>query len=228
MTGVNLIEDESGKGAETEMRRQRRNLFLISAALALVQVGDITIKLATPDKQLIPAISVAVGRSLEIGQWPVWVMFIYTVWLFLVYLRRTGVRRQFSREYRLKMGELFKKRFHESIESDPEFTQRPMFQQPDWDWAVRKWKVYTNTMVEMAITPVSEDMGDVLGAQMASHTMSFKRDIKPMAFRIQKVKAVIYVGVVTHAVLEYVFPLLVALLAAVSPLIVSLFAVICR
>ena len=227
MTGMNLIEDESEKDAETEMRRQRRNLFLISAVLALVQVGDITIKLATPDKQPIPAISVVVGRSLEIGQLPVWVMFIYTVWLFLVYLRRIGAWRQFLKEYRLRMGELFKKRFRESVETDPEFIQRPMYQQADMNWAVLRWQVRGKAMVEMMISPVPENIGDALAAQLANQTMSFKRDINPLAIRIQKLKAVIYVGVVSHAFLEYVFPLLVALLAAVSPLIVSLLEVIC-
>jgi hypothetical protein len=228
MTGTNFIEDEIGKSAETEMRRQRRNLFLISAVLALVQVGDITIQLATPKQQPIPAISVVVGRSLEIGQWLVWVMFIYTVWLFLVYLRRTGAGRQFSREYRSRMGELFKRRFRESVETDPEFTQRPMYQQAEMNWAILRWRVNGNTMVEMMISPVWEGTGDALAAQLANQTMSFKRDIKPMAVRIQKLKAVIYVGVVSHAFLEYVFPLLVAILAAGSPLIVSLYAVICR
>lgn len=221
MTGTNLIEDESGKGAEVEMRRQRRNLFLISGMLAIVQLGNLTINLVTPDKQLFSAIAFKVGHPFEIGHWVVWMMFGYTVWLFLVYLRRIGARHQFAEEYRLRIGELFKKQFRVSIETDPEFTGRPMFQEKDLDWTVCKWQVHDNTMVEMEISPKAGD-GSGAVSMLSNTSILFRRDITAKKFCAQKIKAVIYVGVVTHAFLEYVFPLLIALLAAVVPLIISL------
>lgn len=224
MTDMDSTEGQNGKGAEAEMKRQRRNLFLISGVLAIVQIGGITINIATPGKQLYPALVFQVGHPFEIGHWVVWLMFGYTVWLFLVYLRRIGAWRQFLWEYRLIMGELFRKRFRTSLESDPKFNKLPMFAELEYsNWTVHKWRVHgnKNKSVDMDICPKTED-GRGSPSALSSRSIMFKRDIKPSALWAQRTVAAIYVGIVSHALLEYVFPLLVAFLAACVPLLISL------
>ncbi len=217
-------EDQGGKGVEGEMRRQRRNLFIISGVLAIVQIGNITIHIASPGRQLYPSLGFQVGHPFEIGHWVVWLMFGYTVWLFLVYLRRIGAWHQFIWEYRLRMGELFRKRFRTSLESDPKFNKLPMFAELEFsDWTVQEWKVYgkKNKSVDMSIYPRTE-AGRASPSMLSSRSIVFKRDIKTSALWLQRVMAAIYVGIVSHALLEYVFPLLVAFLAACVPLLISL------